>query len=593
MVFALASRLKHAAAVSRKPARKRISAFGQRAVVQAKLKISEPNDRFEQEADRVAEEVMRMPGRTPGTSGSRTSFADASLPIQRVCSKFKEDLQLQPMEEEEKEELLRAGTGSVSQVTPTIESHIHGVTDGGRPLPESVRTCLEPRFGRDFSRVRIHTDATAAGSARAINARAYTVGQHIVFGEGQYAPETDAGRKLLAHELTHTAQQANRGSPSATPIQRTIGDGHDLVASRFSGVVELEAAFDGERIIRIGDQGNYVNLIQQSLLDMGYTLPEDGADGIFSLETKAAVERFQSDASAVKIDGIVGPETMALLDQRDVTNRGKFGPPALVGPVRSPRPTVGGGCAQRFSGVTFTLANQSAAGVTPAALIVMARLGGRDVLGMRGIAPASYQPRITVNASSDARAAEFEVGLIQNVLTTRREYTFTNGAMIRVAIPVPIKDGAPVVSGIYHPIFAENGGGQPGILEQFTANGTTLQLHLPDTPTDFAFVNLLDNPQCSAALGTGTMTRAVVRDAFRTWIGVRHRPSGCVQTIHHIDWNTNWSANVNGAAAPPTRVVTSNTLNVTVANGNGSPAFVQGGVVPADFGIAGIDKVCG
>jgi hypothetical protein len=82
----------------------------------------------------------------------------------------------------------------------------------GRPLESGARTAMESRFGYDFSRVRVHTDARAAESARSVKARAYTVGNDVVFGEGQYANETAAGRHLLAHELTHVVQQNKRGT---------------------------------------------------------------------------------------------------------------------------------------------------------------------------------------------------------------------------------------------------------------------------------------------------------------------------------------------------------------------------------------------
>ncbi|HVZ52508.1 MAG TPA: DUF4157 domain-containing protein [Pseudolabrys sp.] len=83
---------------------------------------------------------------------------------------------------------------------------------GGAPLDTPARDFMESRFGRDFAGVRVHTDAQAAQSARAVDARAYTVGGDIVFGAGQYAPQTDAGRRLLAHELTHVVQQ--QGAPA-------------------------------------------------------------------------------------------------------------------------------------------------------------------------------------------------------------------------------------------------------------------------------------------------------------------------------------------------------------------------------------------
>jgi len=82
---------------------------------------------------------------------------------------------------------------------------------------------MERRIGHDFSRVRIHTGEAAAGSARAVDALAYTVGSDVVFGAGQYAPETPAGRRLIAHELTHVVQQGGRSAEL-----RGFGSGGDL-----------------------------------------------------------------------------------------------------------------------------------------------------------------------------------------------------------------------------------------------------------------------------------------------------------------------------------------------------------------------------
>jgi len=78
----------------------------------------------------------------------------------------------------------------------------------GRSLDPQVQSFMDPRFGHDFSRVRVHTDVRAAESAKAMNALAYTVGQDVVFGPGQYVPGTVEGKRLLAHELTHTMQQS-------------------------------------------------------------------------------------------------------------------------------------------------------------------------------------------------------------------------------------------------------------------------------------------------------------------------------------------------------------------------------------------------
>jgi hypothetical protein len=107
--------------------------------------------------------------------------------------------------------LQRAGTGAspVNEV-PAIVHEV--LRSPGQPLDPAARTVLEPRFGHDFSDVRVHADARAAESARAVNALAYTVGRDVVFGAGQYALETTEGRKLMAHELTHVMQQRGQGT---------------------------------------------------------------------------------------------------------------------------------------------------------------------------------------------------------------------------------------------------------------------------------------------------------------------------------------------------------------------------------------------
>src|SRR5205085_10672975 len=84
----------------------------------------------------------------------------------------------------------------------------------GQPLPATTREFMEPRFGHDFSRVRVHTDGAAANAARAVRARAYTIGQDIVFGSGESTPATTAGQQLLAHALTHVVQQNAGGGPT-------------------------------------------------------------------------------------------------------------------------------------------------------------------------------------------------------------------------------------------------------------------------------------------------------------------------------------------------------------------------------------------
>jgi hypothetical protein len=162
----------------------------QSGTLQAKLKIGQPDDMYEQEADRVAEQIMRM---SEGSLARKESEPE--------CPEC--------LEEEEEVEMVwpKRDSDSNFEVPRDIESGIDALIGGGQPLSESTRSFFEPRFGSDFSHVRVHTGDRAAEAARSIDARAFTTGRDIVFGSGQYSPGTTSGKHLLAHELTHVMQQ--------------------------------------------------------------------------------------------------------------------------------------------------------------------------------------------------------------------------------------------------------------------------------------------------------------------------------------------------------------------------------------------------
>jgi len=181
--------------------------------VQAKLRISEPGDVYEQEADRVAEEVMRMPAPA----------------VQRACAPCAAGGPPRPKCEDETKGLVQPVVSRVEPRKTEQASDTTGVPNNflqnlgpGQPLDASTRAFMEPCFGHDFGHVRVHTDAQAAESARAVNALAFTVGRDVVFGPGQYAPATQRGRALLAHELTHVVQQNQR--IATAKIQRQCSD---------------------------------------------------------------------------------------------------------------------------------------------------------------------------------------------------------------------------------------------------------------------------------------------------------------------------------------------------------------------------------
>jgi hypothetical protein len=144
--------------------------------LQRKLRIGPANDVHEQEADRVAELVLAGP--------APAGLAASPVAVRRFPS---------------------SASGGTEAVPPSVERTLAAP---GATLDQATRRDMEDRFGRDFSRVRVHHDGPAAQSAREVHAKAYTVGDHVVFGQGQFAPGTEAGRRLLAHELTHVVQQS-------------------------------------------------------------------------------------------------------------------------------------------------------------------------------------------------------------------------------------------------------------------------------------------------------------------------------------------------------------------------------------------------
>ncbi len=181
-------------------------------VLQPKLTISEPGDRYECEADSIADLVMRRNASENGHASDRISVASSRLP---KISRLHTDL----------------SPPSFTDLGQTLDdSHRSAIpVTGGHSLPKQTRTLFENRFGHDFASVRIHTDTTAGDSAKSFQARAYTAGSHIVFGAGEYQPDSPSGQHLLAHELTHVVQQTG-----GRPIGRSV-DGSSDVPSVHSG----------------------------------------------------------------------------------------------------------------------------------------------------------------------------------------------------------------------------------------------------------------------------------------------------------------------------------------------------------------------
>lgn len=249
------------------------------------------------------------------------------------------------------------------------------ITGPGRPLDGSARAFLEPRLGRDLGDVRIHADAATAAAAENVSARAYTIGRDIAFGRGRYAPDTDAGRRLLAHEVVHTIQQGG-GGPAAAPAaasldsvgnpleheadavaERVVNAGPSLArplvagrsavslarspadpdeqlaekdySARFAANPTLARIKSGGKPLAKGDSGLAVTILQQALVDLGLATAVDGA---FGAGTENALRAFQaSDLLAPTPNGVLDQTTLMALNarfdsRRPYIDKAKFDP---------------------------------------------------------------------------------------------------------------------------------------------------------------------------------------------------------------------------------------------------------------------------
>jgi hypothetical protein len=151
-------------------------------------------------------------------------------------------IQRQAEDEEREEETIQTkmNTGQPSKALPQFERSFQSMRGGGQPLDQNARAYFEPRFGIDFSNVRIHTNNEASETARSINARAYTVGNNIVFKNGNYVPESEAGKKLLAHELAHVIQQKGE---NRNIIRRWDGEYHELMTRTIGNKLNYKPSF--------------------------------------------------------------------------------------------------------------------------------------------------------------------------------------------------------------------------------------------------------------------------------------------------------------------------------------------------------------
>jgi hypothetical protein len=263
--------------------------FSRRPAVQTKLTIGRPGDRYEQEADQTAENVINRLGEAgspaiqkkplsaqptfTATPVIQQQSAEENISEQALEAESNEMLRKKPVfesaeESEEDPDLQRACTGchdeeivqAQSESTTnsnSIETQLKSTKGSGSPLPADTRSSMEQAFGNDFSGVRVHTGSDAVRMNKDLGAQAFTHGSDIYFNSGKYDTSSQSGQRLLAHELTHTVQQGGAGKTgiTQTKIQRWpdwVSDAADWVsdtASDAAGAVVEGAEYVGGKVV--------------------------------------------------------------------------------------------------------------------------------------------------------------------------------------------------------------------------------------------------------------------------------------------------------------------------------------------------------
>ena len=283
--------------------------------IQTKLSMGQPDDKYEQEADRVADHVLRMSNSDVAKKVNNHLIRPTS--VQKMCANCEEELAQRQVEEDdevvqkklnndriqfkegdktEEEVQTKEVPGKSTNVGSRTESSINNLRGGGQPLEPATRNYFEPRFGRDFSKVRVHKDQNAADISRSINARAFTKGNDIAFGSGEYQPQSTEGKRLLGHELTHVVQQ--NGS-NTLPLQRVMTcDGVTDCPGRVRG--ELSRSRSDPHGVRIYQPSRFGILIDNFAIDQASIKSGLHSNPLW----RAAVTRFGStDSGQIEVLG--------------------------------------------------------------------------------------------------------------------------------------------------------------------------------------------------------------------------------------------------------------------------------------------------
>ena len=175
---------------------------------QTKLTIGQPNDKYEQEADAVADAVINKKEEQPTVQAKKITPVPTSDFTQKKCEAC-----------EEEETIQRKADGDEMTASTHLQSQLNATKGSGRPLPEGTRSSMESAIGADFSGVRVHTGGAAVQMSQDLGAQAFTHGSDVYFNEGKYNANSNSGKHLLAHELTHVVQQGGGKKPIRRKLQ--------------------------------------------------------------------------------------------------------------------------------------------------------------------------------------------------------------------------------------------------------------------------------------------------------------------------------------------------------------------------------------
>ena len=221
-----------------------------RCQMQSSLKLGQPNDKYEQEAERVADHVMRMPladdaAKRPGAlAAAEHASLDRGAVQAKAISNGTCPSAPKNGQEEEPDQVLQGKEqeGGLSDVGQQFSTGLQQSSTGGHELPTRTRRDMEARFGHSFGGVRVHTDPQAIEMTRQLNAEAFATGNHIYVNAGRYNPDSFSGKRLLAHELTHVLQQRSSNEKMVGPMQISTVRPATLQGYKLSGFPAAEKA---------------------------------------------------------------------------------------------------------------------------------------------------------------------------------------------------------------------------------------------------------------------------------------------------------------------------------------------------------------